>query len=380
MPPMPTTKLASIKQGLPNCQKIAILHQATEDSKKVTLYPAFPKELAIVFSGYIAKAFNAVPLSQIPLAEMKPQRETQVLIEGGNAESHGEVLEWILSCGRAGKTVPFRWFNSPAFHAYGLVYLSCAKLQVNVLQAQVQARMRDIAAKQVHTLDVERVFSSLAGPHMFKDMVSHSIGQAMWDGRLQAMGAYKALFKKEEYAEFKEGVDAVYDKLLKQWHKTPEGKTAKKEQEEKDRKAEEKREKAKERRQANFQRAAARRHNVDPSSIKPSGSDTYTLTTDARQVRKAQDGRPGFVQLDLGTLGVSSRDFRRADCPALAPKEQKSSPTVEKPAATHSAGGATAQVASKEDTPGDKGKANVDAIDTGSPAKLIEGLDDMKIG
>lgn len=320
---MPTTKLANIKQGLANCQKIAVLHQATENGQPVVLYPAFPKELAIACSGYFAKALNAVPLSQIPLAELKPKSETQVLIKGGNAQYHGEVLEWILSCGKAGKTVPFRWFSSPAFHAYSLVYLSCAKLQVPVLQAQVQARMRDIAAKQVHSLDVERVYSSFAGPHMFKDMVSESIGQAMWDGRLQAMGAYKALFKKGEYSEFKEGVDAVYDKLQKQWYKTPEGKVAKKEQEEKDRKAEEKREIGKERREQHFKRAVAKRHNVAPSNIKPSGNGEYTLITKGRQVRKAQGSRPGFVQLDLGTLGVSSREFRAAESSDRPPKEKK---------------------------------------------------------
>ncbi len=380
MPSMPTTKLASIKQGLPNCQKIAILHQPTEHGEKVVLYPAFSKDLAIACSGFVAKAFNAVPLSQIPLAEMKPKSDSQVVIEGGNAQAHKEVLEWILSCGKAGKTVPFRWYNSPAFHAYGLVYLSCEKLQVNALQAQVQARMRDITAKQVHSLDAERIFTSFSGPHIFKDLVCQSIGQAMWDGRLQATGAYKALWKMEEYREFKEGVDTVYDKLLAQWHKTPEGKFAKKEQEERERKAEERREKGKERREQNLQRAAARHHKVEPSNIKPSGNGGYTLSTEGRQVRRGQGGRPGFVQLDLGTLGVSSREFRAAEYPVLPPRGKKPSPTRQTTTPTTQSADATGRVDSKEDEPGDKEKAKAELIDTPSPAQLVEGLENMNIG
>ncbi|KAF7506399.1 hypothetical protein GJ744_011753 [Endocarpon pusillum] len=321
---MPTTKLASIRESLSKCQKIAIYHQATEDSERVTLYPAFPKELAIAYSGYIAKAFKAVPLSQTPLAEMKPKREAQVVIEGGNGECHGEVLEWILCCGKAGKTLPFRRLNSPAFHAYGLIYLSCAKLQVNVLQAQVQARMREIAAQQ-------------------------------------AVGAYKALWKMEEYREFKEGVDAVYDRHRKQWSKTPEGKAAHKETEQRQRKAQEQRDRAKQRRDANFQRAVARRHHVEPASVTPDGNDgSYTLSVEGRQVRKSQAGRPGFVQLDLATLGVSSRQFRAAtDYPALTAKEDKNSsspPTAEETSVTQSAD-APRQVASEKEAilPGDKG-------------------------
>lgn len=89
---MPITKLASIKLGLANSPKIVIFHQEFEDSEKVLMYEAFPKDLAIGFSGYIAKALNAVPWSQIPVSEMKPKSETKVVIEGGKGDFHGEVL------------------------------------------------------------------------------------------------------------------------------------------------------------------------------------------------------------------------------------------------------------------------------------------------
>jgi hypothetical protein len=132
-----------------------------------------------------------VPLSQIPLSDLKPKSDSSVVIEGGKFEFHQEVLKWILSCGEAGKTVTFRWFESPAFFDYGLVVLSCEKLQVNVLETQILARMQAIVAKQVHSIDVERVFTAFSDPHKFKDMVCQSIGGAMWEERLQSFGAYQ---------------------------------------------------------------------------------------------------------------------------------------------------------------------------------------------
>jgi hypothetical protein len=336
MGPTPATKLGNIKLGLANSPKIAIWHQATEDGEKVILYENFPKDLAVTFSGFVAKAFNAVPLSQIPLSEPKPKSATSFLIKGGKREVHEEVLEWILACGKAGRTVAFRWLPSPAFYHYGLVLLSCQKLQINVLATQIQTRMRDVAAFQVHSIDVERVFTSFLGPHTYKDMVCESIGQALWEGRLQAFGAYKALWTQKEYQDFKQGTDAVYDKLKKQWYKTAEGKVAKAEEEEKARKAEEKRQAAKERRENNFKRTVAQHHNVSSVNIQTTGNGRYTLTTDGRQVRKGHGGRPGFVEVNLRALGVTAQQFRVSDFTGLPRKAKQSIPDAEA-AATKSA-------------------------------------------
>lgn len=334
MPPLPVTKLAIIQQGLATSKKIAIFHQATEDGdEKVLMYPAFPKELAIAFSGYVAKAFNALPLSQIPASEMKPKSESQVTITGGKLEAHEEVLNWILRCGQAGKTVSFRWFQSPAFHDYGMVFFSCEKLQVNVLQAQILARMQNIAAVQVHSIDVERVFSTIFGPHKFKQMICQSIGQAMWDGRLKAAGAYKALFKKDQYAELKQGVDAAYDKLQRQYCKTPEGKANRKEQEERAQKAEEKDESAKQRREQKFKRAVARHHNVETANVTPTGNGGYTLSTEGRRVRKAHGAKPAFVQVELGAMGVTAQQYR---APERRAQQQQQPPRNGHPAAAAS--------------------------------------------
>jgi hypothetical protein len=376
---MATTKLAGIKQGMAKGPKITIFHQESEGSEPVLGYEAFPKALAIAFSGYIAKAFNAVPLSQIPLSEMKPKSKTQVLIKGGKRHVHEEVLDWIYSCGKAGKTVTFRWFNTPAFYDYALVYLSCQKLEVNVLQAQVQARMRDIAAIQVHSIDVERVFTAFSGLHMFKDMVNQSIGQALWDRRLQAYGAYKALLKMEEYSEFKAGTDDVYAKLQKAYFKTPEGKAAKMEQEKKAQQVEEKRTAMKERREENFKRTVARHHNVETSKVTPTGDGRYTLTTEGRTVRKPHGNRPGFVQVNLGALGVSAQQYRAADFLALPPrKEKQSGPAEEKTTNAGTAEGPEAP-AKVEESAG-KGKDKAGEAKSGPPADVTEGVANMKIG
>ena len=41
-----------------------------------------------------------------------------------------------------------------------MVWLSCQRPQVQLLPALVMARMEEIAALQVHSIDVERIFSS----------------------------------------------------------------------------------------------------------------------------------------------------------------------------------------------------------------------------
>jgi hypothetical protein len=116
--------------------------------------------------------------------KLKPKPDSSIVIEGGKFEFYTEVLKWILSCSEAGKTVTFRWFDPPAFFDYGLAVLSCEKLQVNVLEAKVLARMQAIVARQVHSVDVERVFTAFSGPHKSKDIVCQSIGAALWEGRL----------------------------------------------------------------------------------------------------------------------------------------------------------------------------------------------------
>jgi Skp family chaperone for outer membrane proteins len=402
MPPLPVTKLAIIQQGLATSKKIAIFHQATEDGdEKVLMYPAFPKELAIAFSGYVAKAFNAVPLSQIPASEMKPKSESQVTITGGKLEAHEEVLNWILRCGQAGKTVTFRWFQSPAFHDYGMVFLSCEKLQVNVLQAQILARMQNIAAVQVHSIDVERVFSTILGPHKFKQMICQSIGQAMWDGRLKAAAAYKALFKKDQYAELKQGVDAAYDKLQRQYYKTPEGKANRKEQEERAQKAEEKDESAKQRREQKFRRSVARHHNVETANVTPTGNGGYTLSTEGRRVRKAHGAKPAFVQVDLGAMGVTAQQYRaperraqqqqppRKDHPAAAaskPEVAESAAATDEASANATTTTTTTPAASNAKRSHSKGKQRVESVvassspPSSSDPDLADGMDSLSIG
>jgi hypothetical protein len=381
---LPLTKLASLKLSLPHAATISIYHQATEESKKVLIHDAFPKDLAIAMSGYIARALKALPLNQIAVADLTTRPTNTVTIEGGRFESLVIVLKWMLACGKAGRTVQLHYLSSPTFYEYGMVWLSCERLQVQQLPAQVMARMEQIAAMQVHSIDVERIFTSLAGPHKFKEMVCESIGQAMWNERLKAYGAYKALMRMPEYEEFANGTNAVTERLLKEYHATPEGREELKAQEEKATNSDAKRQASAVRRDGQFKERVARRHNVDPADVTVHGNGRFTITAETRTVRNPQRGRPGYVALDLGMAGVTSRQFVRPDFPALAPRKDKSNNdstanakvmTPEKDTASKT----SAPKVAKDSDSKSKGKAKVD-VAVPTPAELSKSVQKMNFG
>lgn len=323
MPSQPMTKLANIKFGLAQSKKVAILHQETDGAKATPIHSAFPKDLAMAFSGYVARAFKPVQQSEAPVAEIQSESDLSVTIKGGKFHVVYEIFKWIFECGQAGKIIPFSWLKSPAFHNYSLVLLACEELEIDSLKGQVLIRMRDIAKVQVHSTDVERVFSSFDGPHRDKDMVCQSIGQALWDGRLKAYPAYQALFRQREYQEFKNGTDAVYEKLQRQYFKTPEGKAAKKEHDAKTALAKPKQETTKTGRTEIVRDTIAKSHGVAPDRVTLTGNGRYTLSADAQPVRNGQGGRPRFVKVGLGSLGVTPQQFRPAEARPASRKTGK---------------------------------------------------------
>ncbi len=120
----------------------------------------------------------------------------------------------MLAGGQAGETVQFKYLQSPAFYRYGMVWLSCQKLQVQQLPTQVMARMEEIAAIQVHWIDVERIFIAFTGPHKHKEMVCESIE------RCKALRAYNGLMRMPEYDEFTNCTNAVLRRLEKECYAT----------------------------------------------------------------------------------------------------------------------------------------------------------------
>ena len=384
---LPLTKLASLKLGLPRAATISIYHQATEESKKVLIHGEFPKDLAIAMSGYIARALHAIPLNRIPVADLTPRPTNTVTIEGGRFESLVHVLKWILACGKAGRTVQLFHIQGPAFYEYGMIWLTCQRLQVQQLPIQVMARMEQTTAVQVHSLDVERIFTSLAGPHKFKEMVCESIGQAMWNNRLKAYGVYTALMRMPEYEEFTKGTNTVLARLQKEYNATPEGREELKVQKEKAAKSEEKQQANAARHDREFKERVARRHNVNPADVTLHGNGRFTIAAETRMVRNPQRGRPGYVALDLGVAGVTPRQFVGSDFPTLATgKGNKDSTAAAKvtTADKNPASKTHAPEAAKESDSKSKGEAKAaDVSDVADPtlaAELSEGIKKIDLG
>lgn len=177
MAPQPVTKLSSLKLGLPHSQRIRILHQADQTSEPIVLFANFLKDLAVALCPYIARALDAVPLNQVPLSELRPNGNA-VTIKVGHAAVHTEVLRWILNYGEAGKTVNCRSFGL-TFHSIAMMALSCEQLQVAYLPAQLINTMSKICDRYVHSVEVEKVFTSIKGPHRVKTKAYESIATAM---------------------------------------------------------------------------------------------------------------------------------------------------------------------------------------------------------
>lgn len=312
MAPQSTTKLASLKLGLAQSPRIKILYQENDESQPFILYDNFPKDLAVALSGFIARAMNAVPLNQIALSELKP-KSNAVTITRSSVQANLEVFNWILACGEAGKTVNYRshfGVFGNAFSEIAQIYLASEQLQVSYLPAQLMTKMGNIAARQIHSAEVEKVFMLIQGSHKIKTLVCESIATAMWENRCKAVRKYNELCQRAEMKEFAEGLNMHYHKLEEAYYKTPEGKADLKVQGEKKVQRQQKKQEAAERREQNYKNRVARAHNVAPEAVTVTGNGSYTTKVEGARVRKAQGNRPGYVALDLAKMGVESKNFR----------------------------------------------------------------------
>ena len=110
----------------------------------------------------------------------------------------------------------------------------------------------------------------------------------------------------------------VLKHLDKEYHATTEGHEEMHPQQAKAQKAEKSRQAAAARREHEFKQRAAERHNVDPGDVTVRGGGRFTVSTEARTVRRAQGGRPGYVALDLGVAGVTPARFCARNDPGQA--------------------------------------------------------------
>ena len=110
----------------------------------------------------------------------------------------------------------------------------------------------------------------------------------------------------------------MHAQQAKAYHATTEGHEEMHAQQAKAQKAEKSRQAAAARREHDFKQRAAERHNVDPGDITVRGGGRFTISTEARTVRKAQGGRPGYVALDLGVAGGTPARFCARNGPGQA--------------------------------------------------------------
>lgn len=248
-------------------------------------------------------------------------------IQGGSLAGHREVLRWILACGEAGQTVQYHTTKLVAgFAHYAMVVLSCERLEVPVLRAQLMARMLKIAARQVHSADVAKVFANIRGPHKIKQMVCESIAQAMWERRCQAAPAYWQLVEQEQFKEFNDGLNAHYLTLERAYSKTPAGEAKRAAQQETEKGQIERQELHAKMEKQSVQQQIARLHNVEPADVTVRQDGCVTLSVEVQQVRNARGGKPGYVAVDLGKLGVTPQQFRARQEPWRQPSWKGRSP------------------------------------------------------
>jgi hypothetical protein len=299
---------------------VTIMFQADPKSAPQEIFAKFPRALAVALSPAIARALVALPVNQTSVADLTEPRPSSVTLKGGYFNAHRAVLQWILNCGKAGKTVYFRP-GLYTFSQYAKIVISCEQLEVNYLSNQIMGHMQKIASKQVHSAEVEKVFQAVDVPRKIKQMVCESIGNAMWEDRCLAVRAYENLCKKEGMEEFRDGLNKHYDDLERAYYRTPEGRA--------DLLAQQEKAAEKERKNAN---RIARERGVNPSAVTvlEPGKGIYNVKTEGMRVRNGRGGRPGRVAVKLGQMGVTPASFtgRNSQCQARQTDSSAASATT----------------------------------------------------
>jgi hypothetical protein len=236
------------------------------------------------------------PLNKTPVADLlKPHRKA-FIITGGRRESYRDVFEWMLFCCLLNGVRNFQYFKRHIFYNSATAYLSAHELGVAFLETHLMQRLENIAARQVHSEDVELIFSQIEGPHELKDMVCKSISNAIWERRLRVRHIYKELPKAKGFEEFGQGVSQVIAGLKAIKKSSPEYLAMiaeKKEQAKMDKWRFEEREKKR------TTKKIANKPKVPPSAVTIRGDQGYTITTQARVVNKGKNSHLRRLALPL---------------------------------------------------------------------------------
>jgi hypothetical protein len=316
---------------------IRITWRETPEAEFEILQDAFPRNVATAFSSVISRAFP--PLNLTRVVDLRKVGSKSFLIVGGHRDSHRAVLGWMLNCCTGKGVQPFPFFSERSYFNNAMAYLSASQLEIAYLQNYLMERLNRIAAKQVHSEDVEVIYSTIEGPAPLKDWVCESIGKAIWEKRLIARPVYEDLRRKPGFEEFKAGVGEVIDRLRAEWEASPEYQqsVATKREDRREYWREQQRQRAEDRAQRHLEflqreekrqqkdiKKLAKDHNIDAADVRVREFG-YTFTTTGRVVNRGTNGHQKRVQLSLADLDVSAAAFR----PPLSPQFRAARPAFQ---------------------------------------------------
>jgi hypothetical protein len=164
------------------------------------LWEAFPKRLAMAFSGLCNQAFP--PISRSSVVDLSKRLATVVIITGESWNWHRKIISCMFSCCRDRGMQRFPYFYHCRFWNYTCALEAAEALQIDVLCHELWGRLEGIAKLQVHTHDIRALYSSSERGYPMRKVVSDSIGKALLEGYPRAQPCYIDLIQDLQFEDF----------------------------------------------------------------------------------------------------------------------------------------------------------------------------------
>ena len=300
---------------------IAIHYRQTPTSETRVLTDCFPKQIAVTFSGLCRRKFP--PLNLIPVADLTKAQTKIMMLEGHRRESFQEVIDWMLLCCEGYGVRPFKCIDDCKFWNYAQALEAAQIFVIPVLQRQLWSRIHGIAKVQVHSSDVEMVYSMLPPGHSIRAMAADSIGAAIFERRLKARPVYEAL--RQEFPDFNSDLNAFLAPRVADLRAENRRRRQMSQQQEWNNQitAATNAKRHRQRTKRGNQRTAteeqptvtASEDRVFERMVKPGdlihfdADGSRIVTRPAELMRKAARGRPARYKMDLELAGVTPRSF-----------------------------------------------------------------------
>lgn len=165
----------TLRRGLPLTLRTKVLYQAEPDAEIKVMFTSFPENLGLAFC------------SELTTSRVKGHGRG-FLMTGVIEAAYNEIFCWMNACADGKRVVAFPYFKEHAFFKYACVAEAAKVLGIQELVVKMEQRLEGIAAKQVHTDDVYRIFTTeCCAP--YKEMVAKSIALAIHERRVKALNA-----------------------------------------------------------------------------------------------------------------------------------------------------------------------------------------------